>query len=65
LPRQRIPHLGNLVPGASDLDRLLLDLHAHRPGQAGRVLVLAFAGFARGAPGEVGLVLAPLRVRQV
>ena len=65
LPGQRVPDLRNLVTGASDLNRLLLDLHAHRTGERGGVLALSFALLARRAPREVGLVLAALRVGEV
>ena len=65
LARQRVADLGNLVTGATDLDRLLFHLHAHRAGERGGILVFAFALFAGGAAGEVRLVLFALRVGQV
>jgi hypothetical protein len=65
LMRQRVADLGNFVSRPPDLDQLLLDLHAGEPGHRGLVLVFAFAGVARGAAGEVRLVLAALRVGEV
>lgn len=65
LASQRVPNLGNLVTGTTDLDSLLLDLYAHCSGERGWILVFAFALFAGGAAGEVRLVLFALRVGQV
>ena len=65
LPRQRIPNLGNLIPRPPDLNRLLLDLHPHSSRKRRGVLVLPLTLLARRSTGEVGLVLAALRVRQV
>lgn len=65
LSRHGIPHLGDLVSGTTDLDRVLLHLHAHRTGHEGGFLVLALLLLPRRSAREVGLVFAALRVGQV
>lgn len=70
LSRDGIAELRYLVPGPPDLDEVfsrrdeLLSDHALGETCYG-VEVAAFFGFARGATGEVGLVLATLGVREV
>lgn len=65
LARKRVLDLSDFVSRSSDLNHLLLDLHASKSGHSGGILALAFALFACGSSCKVRLVFAALGVGKV
>ena len=61
---QRIPRLRNLIPRPPDLDHVPAHRHPQIHAQH-RIVGFSLLLLPRGPAGEVGLVLAALRVREV
>lgn len=65
LPCERIARLSDFITGSADLDHVAPHGDPHVHAQQGGVLRPTFFLLARGAAGEVGLVLAALGVGEV
>lgn len=68
LASHRVPDLGDLIPGATDLDELLLGdrvLGLRLLGEERGLVEGGVLGIPRRTPGEVGLMLLALGMREV
>jgi hypothetical protein len=63
LARDRVPNLSNPVSGASDLDDILLHLHAGKHTRYDAILTFAFFLLLCRSTREVGLMFSALGMR--